>query len=162
MKITKNQLKRIIAEGQDQFSHVVKSSTGIFGRPMEIDEEMDGNLVIIADEAEVENHYDDLMSVFPHGEMIEDGFATGVYEDMSRAPFRESKMKITKRQLRRIIKEEKQKLLNENRNGALVILGQLTEEMGVDPQALLDYLVGNWMEGQDAFQAMKDYQEYEM
>tara|TARA_B100000683_G_C12238436_1_gene452132 strand:- start:230 stop:445 length:216 start_codon:yes stop_codon:yes gene_type:complete len=71
-------------------------------------------------------------------------------------------MKISKRQLRRIIKEEKQKLLNENRNGALVILGQLTEEMGVDPQALLDYLVGNWMEGQDAFQAMKDYQEYEM
>ena len=71
-------------------------------------------------------------------------------------------MKITKRQLRRIIKEEKQKVLNENRNGALVILGQLVDEMGVDPQALLDYLVGNWMEGQDAFQAMKDYQEYEM
>ena len=70
-------------------------------------------------------------------------------------------MKITKRQLRRIIKEEKQKVLNENRNGALVILGQLVDEMGVDPQALLDYLVGNWMEGQDAFQAMKDYQEYE-
>ncbi len=71
-------------------------------------------------------------------------------------------MKITKRQLRRIIKEEKQKVLNENRNGALVILGQLVDEMGVDPQVLLDYLVGNWMEGQDAFQAMKDYQEYEM
>jgi hypothetical protein len=71
-------------------------------------------------------------------------------------------MKITKRQLKRIIKEEKQKVLNENRNGALVILGQLTEEMGVDPQALLDYLVGNWMDGPDAFQAMKDYQEYEM
>jgi len=71
-------------------------------------------------------------------------------------------MKITKRQLRRIIKEEKQKLINENRNGALVILGQLTEEMGVDPQALLDYLVGSWMSGGDAFQAMKDYQEYEM
>ena len=74
----------------------------------------------------------------------------------------EDKMKITKRQLRRIIKEEKAKVLNENRNGALVILGQLTEEMGVDPQALLDYLVGNWMDGADAFQAMKDYQEYEM
>ena len=71
-------------------------------------------------------------------------------------------MKVTKSQLRRIIKEEKQKLLNENRNGALVILGQLTEEMGVDPQALLDYLVGNWMDGADAFQAMKDFQEYEM
>ena len=39
-------------------------------------------------------------------------------------------MKVTKRQLRQIIKEEKQKLLNENRNGALVILGQLTDEMG--------------------------------
>ena len=71
-------------------------------------------------------------------------------------------MKVTKSQLRRIIKEEKQKLLNENRNGALVILGQLTEEMGVDPQKLLDYLVGNWMDGADAFQAMKDFQEYEM
>ena len=71
-------------------------------------------------------------------------------------------MKITKRQLRKIIKEEKSRLLNENRNGALVILGQLTEEMGVDPQRLLDYLVGNWMSGDDAFQAMKDYQEYEM
>ena len=71
-------------------------------------------------------------------------------------------MKVTKSQLRRIIKEEKQKLLNENRNGALVILGQLTEEMGVDPQKLLDYLVGNWMDGADAFQAMKDFQEYEL
>ncbi len=71
-------------------------------------------------------------------------------------------MKVTKRQLRQIIKEEKQKLLNENRNGALVILGQLTDEMGVDPQVLLDYLVGNWMSGDDAFQAMKDFQEYEM
>lgn len=71
-------------------------------------------------------------------------------------------MKITKRQLRRIIKEEKQKVLNENRNGALVILGQLVDEMGVDPQALLDYLVQNWMDGADAFQAMKDYQEYEV
>ena len=71
-------------------------------------------------------------------------------------------MKITKRQLARIIKEEKAKVLNENRNGALVILGQLVDEMGVDPQALLDYLVGNWMDGADAFQAMKDYQEYEM
>jgi len=71
-------------------------------------------------------------------------------------------MKITKRQLRRIIKEEKQKLLNENRNGAVVILGQLVDEMGVDPQALLDYLIQNWMDGNDAFQAMKDYQEYEM
>ncbi len=71
-------------------------------------------------------------------------------------------MKVTKRQLRKIIKEEKQKLLNENRNGALVILGQLTDEMGVDPQVLLDYLVGNWMSGDDAFQAMKDFQEYEM
>ncbi len=71
-------------------------------------------------------------------------------------------MKVTKRQLRQIIKEEKQKLLNENRNGALVILGQLTDEMGVDPQVLLDYLVGNWMSGDDAFQAMRDFQENEL
>ena len=71
-------------------------------------------------------------------------------------------MKITKRQLRRIIKEEKQKLINENRNGAIVILGQLVDEQGVKPEALLDYLIQNWMSGDDAFQAMKDYQEYEM
>ena len=71
-------------------------------------------------------------------------------------------MKVTKRRLRQIIKEEKQKLLNENRNGALVILGQLTDEMGVDPQVLLDYLVGNWMSGDDAFQAMRDFQENEL
>ena len=71
-------------------------------------------------------------------------------------------MKVTKRQLQRIIKEEKQKLLNENRNGALVMLGELTEEMGVEPSKLLEYLVGNWMSGDDAFQALKDYREYEM
>ena len=71
-------------------------------------------------------------------------------------------MKVTKRQLRQIIKEEKQKLLNENRNGALVILGQLTDEMGVDPQIILDYLVQNWMSGDDAFQAMRDFQENEL
>ena len=71
-------------------------------------------------------------------------------------------MKVTKRQLRQIIKEEKQKLLNENRNGAIVILGQLVDEMGVDPQTLLDYLVQSWMSGADAFQAMRDFQENEL
>ncbi len=71
-------------------------------------------------------------------------------------------MKITKEQLRQIIKEEKQKVLNENRNGAIVILGQLVDEQGVKPEALLDYLIQNWMDGDDAFQAMKDYQQYEM
>ena len=71
-------------------------------------------------------------------------------------------MKITKEQLRQIIKEEKQKVLNENRNGAIVILGQLVDEQGVKPEALLDYLIQNWMDGDDAFQAMKDYQQYEL
>ena len=71
-------------------------------------------------------------------------------------------MKITKNQLRRIIKEEKQKLLNENRNGALVMLGELREEMGVDADTLLNYLINNWMSGDDAFQALKDFREYEM
>ena len=71
-------------------------------------------------------------------------------------------MKITKRQLRRIIKEEKQKLLSENRNGALVMLGELREEMGVDADTLLNYLINNWMSGDDAFQALKDFREYEM
>ncbi len=70
-------------------------------------------------------------------------------------------MKITKEQLRQIIKEEKQKVLNENRNGAIVILGQLVDEQGVKPEALLDYLIQNWMDGDDAFQAMKDYQQYD-
>ena len=108
MKITKKQLKRIIKEEQAPFRHVIGTAKGIFGRAMQIDEESDGNLVIVADEAEVEKHYGELMSAFPNGEMTEDGFVTGEYEDMSRAPFRESK--ITKRQLRQIIKEEKARL----------------------------------------------------
>ena len=104
------------------------------------------------------------VKIAEHGNTKKEG-AHGVQDKATPVNERNYKgkmMRISKNQLRRIIKEEKQKLLSENRNGALVILGQLTDEMGVDPQKLLDYLVGNWMTGDDAFQAMKDFQEYEM
>ena len=133
MKITKRQLRKIITEGQTQFGHVVRTATGIFGRLMQIDEESDGNLVIVADEAEVEKHYSELMSVFPHGQMTEDGFATGMYEDMSRAPFRESK--ITKRELRQIIKEEKAKL-QEQAGDPTPLVYTITMRVAVDPNAV--------------------------
>ena len=54
MKITKQQLQQIIKE------------------------EMDGNIVIVADEMAIEDNYGSLMDAFPEGEMVEDGFATGV------------------------------------------------------------------------------------
>ncbi len=70
-------------------------------------------------------------------------------------------MKITKRQLRRIIKEEKTKLLNENRQAAFEILDEL-EMMGVDAKTLLNYLVANWMSGEDAYQALMEFKETEL
>ena len=70
-------------------------------------------------------------------------------------------MRISKRQLRRIIKEEKARLLSENRNEAFVILDEL-RAMGIPDETLLDYLVGNWMPGHDAYQAMVDFQENEI
>ena len=70
-------------------------------------------------------------------------------------------MKITKRQLRRIIKEEKTKLLNENRQEAYAILEEL-EMMGVSADRLVDYLIGNWMSGADALEALQNYKQMEM
>ena len=70
-------------------------------------------------------------------------------------------MKITKRQLRRIIKEEKTKLLNENRQEAYAILEEL-EMMGVSADRLVDYLIGNWMSGADALEALQNYKQVEM
>ena len=70
-------------------------------------------------------------------------------------------MRITKGQLRRIIKEEKAKLLNENRQAAFEILDEL-EMMGVDASRVLNYLVANWMSGEDAYQALMEFKETEM
>ena len=70
-------------------------------------------------------------------------------------------MRITKGQLRRIIKEEKAKLLNENRQAAFEILDEL-EMMGVDAKTLLNYLVANWMSGEDAYQALMEFKETEL
>ena len=69
-------------------------------------------------------------------------------------------MKITKNQLRRIIKEEKMKLLNENRQAAFEVLDEI-ESMGLQSQ-LLNYLVGNWMSGEDAYQALMEFKETEL
>ena len=70
-------------------------------------------------------------------------------------------MKITRSQLRRIIKEEKTKLLNENRQEAYAILEEL-EMMGVSADRLVDYLIGNWMSGADALEALQNYKQVEM
>ena len=70
-------------------------------------------------------------------------------------------MKISKRQLRKIIKEEKTKLLNENRQEAFAILEEL-EMMGVSADRLVDYLIGNWMSGADALEALQNYKQVEM
>ena len=73
-------------------------------------------------------------------------------------------MKITKRQLRRIIREEKARLVKEQRGGrreGLNILDEL-RMMGIPDSMLVDYLVGNWMSGDDAFQSMVDFQNNEV
>lgn len=69
-------------------------------------------------------------------------------------------MRITKSQLRRIIKEEKSKLLNENRQAAFEILDEI-EMMGLQTE-LLNYLVANWMSGEDAYQALMEFKETEI
>ncbi len=152
MKITKKQLKRIIKEEQTPFRHVIGTAKGIFGRVMQIDEESDGNLVIVADEAEVEKHYGELMSAFPNGEMTEDGFVTGEYEDMSRAPFRESKrnntVKVTKKQLKRIIKEEKARLAEQLGGDPAVAVFTVTMRVAVDPNAA-DMIYNSVEDGMD-------------
>ena len=73
-------------------------------------------------------------------------------------------MKITKRQLKRIIKEERAKLVKEQAGGrreAFDLLGEL-QMMGIDNGTILDYLIGNHMSGNDAFQALSDFKEYEL
>jgi len=34
--------------------------------------------------------------------------------------------------------------------------------MGIDSGTILDYLIGNHMSGNDAFQALSDFKEYEL
>ena len=73
-------------------------------------------------------------------------------------------MKITKRQLKRIIKEEKAKLMKEQSGGrreAFELLQEL-EMMGVDASTILDYVIGNHMSGNDAYEALSDFKEYEL
>ena len=161
MKITKRQLARIIKEEiatvtdaaiEDVVMKILGDEGGAAGlEPIEDAlEDLEDDEISLPDEP-IEDVVGDVTGVKRH--------ADGDFIDTTQL---ESRIRVTKRQLLQIIREEKQKLLNENRNGAIVILGQLVDEMGVDPQALLDYLVQNWMSGDDAFQAMKDYQEYEM
>ena len=95
------------------------------------------------------------------------GFKTG-FPNGSLEVIREGKMKITKRQLRRIIKEEKAKLVKEQsaqqhlgRREGLDILEEL-RMMGISDSMIVDYLVGNWMSGADAYQSMLDYKETEI
>ena len=73
-------------------------------------------------------------------------------------------MKITKNQLRRIIREEKARLVKEQRGGrneGLNILDEL-RMMGIPDDMLVDYLVGRWMSGDDAYQSMLDFKDNEI
>jgi len=73
-------------------------------------------------------------------------------------------MKITKSELRRIIREEKARLIKEQpagRNEAFDILDEL-RGMGIPDSMIVDYLVGNWMSGDDAFQSMVDFRDNEV
>jgi len=70
-------------------------------------------------------------------------------------------MKVNKRQLRKIIKEEKAKLLNENRQAAFALLDEL-EMMGISAEMLVNYLVGNWMSGADALEALQNFKDSEL
>ncbi len=72
-----------------------------------------------------------------------------------------NKMKITTQQLKQIIKEEKAKIIKEQRGDRREALDMLEEfeAMGISGSAIAEYLVGNWMTGDDAFAAMADYRD---
>ena len=63
MKITKTQLKQIIKEeikrvlNEDNFDNVMRMAVKILGPDVTLDEEMDGNIVIVADEMAIEDNY---------------------------------------------------------------------------------------------------------
>ena len=67
-------------------------------------------------------------------------------------------MRITKRQLRRIIREEKATLLSEqagDRSGAFDVLDEL-RGAGISDEQIIDYIIGNHLPGATAFEVMND------
>ena len=66
-------------QGADSFSEVMKDAVRLFGNQVTLDEEMDGNIVVVVDEREAELKYRQWIRIWPKGEMVEDGIATGVY-----------------------------------------------------------------------------------
>ena len=66
-------------QGADPFAEVMKDAVRLFGNRVTLDEEMDGNIVIVVDEREAERKYRQWSKIWPKGEMVEDGIATGVY-----------------------------------------------------------------------------------
>ena len=68
-------------------------------------------------------------------------------------------MRITKRQLGRIIKEEKAKILKEQRGGrdeAFVMLDQLRDQ-GIGDTAILEYIIGDHLSGGMAYEVISGY-----
>ena len=68
-------------------------------------------------------------------------------------------MKLTQKQLRKIIKEEKINVLNEQRGGRLEafnILEDMLEQYRVPPEDILNYIIGNHLPGSTAFDVMTD------
>ena len=88
MKITKRQLGMLIREAMasgagthsSPFDEVMQNAVQLFGQQVELDEEADGNLIVILDPDVAEAKYAEWIQIWPEGEMIEDGIATGVYE----------------------------------------------------------------------------------
>lgn len=63
----------------DAFSRVMRDATRIFGSRVELDEEADGNIIVVVDEREAERKYNKWIRVWPDGVMVEDGIATGIF-----------------------------------------------------------------------------------
>lgn len=89
MKITKRQLRTLIKEAMydsgagthdSAFDEVMQNAVQLFGQQVELDEEADGNLVVILEPGVAEAKYAEWSQIWPEGEMIEDGIATGVYD----------------------------------------------------------------------------------
>ena len=72
-------VKTATSKTADSFSKVMRDATRIFGSRVELDEESDGNIIVLVDEDEMEDKYSKWIRVWPDGEMVEDGIATGVF-----------------------------------------------------------------------------------
>ena len=72
-------------------------------------------------------------------------------------------MKITKRQLKRIIKEEKAKLLKEQgrpgRAEAEALLEKYTMDYGIPAEKILDYVLFSHLSGDMAYEAMAGFED---